>query len=658
MVRPLHCLVLLALAASASAASLLAARGGHPPGEELPRIVWNDNDRPAGRLENRTLTLDLEVRRGLWNVLGPDEPPVSVLAFGEVGQAPSIPAPLIRVRRGTRVVARVTNPMDAPLELEGLSARVSARGIQSLTIQPGETREISFVADADGTFLYRGRLSGSPTATEPFEDAMLGGALIVDEPGVEVDDDELMVLQIFFGDQLENGSPDFAQEFLTINGRPWPHTKRLEYAMGQTVRWRVLNASDDVHPMHLHGFYFELESRGDMERDSIYWPAQRRMAVTELLTPWTTMKLNWVPDRPGGWIFHCHLTYHVQDNPGVAGELPNDSTRFFGWLRGHGSHDPHDHTSGMGGLVMGIEVAAPTDWEIDQPGAEMQRLYIHSDSTPGHLARRFSALLQEGERTPPRDSITFPGSTLVLREGPLATIRVLNRTAEPTQLHWHGLELESYYDGVPGGTGYEGHRTPAIMPGDSFDVALRTTRPGTYIYHTHMSDIRQQGSGLYGALIVAPRDEPWDPGRERVFLLGEGMAEEKELVENLYLNGGRGEVPIEFEAEREHRLRFINISLGFPMIEVLLLKDGFPVRWTPIAEDAYEVPEHRRGLVRAQRRISMGQTFDYVYTAPEAGDMMLEVRSSDGRLLVAQPIRVGPKEGEGVSGADTPGAER
>lgn len=638
MISSVATVVLLAISASGLPAS------DPPRADDLPRIVWNDNDRPAGRYDGGTLTLDLEVRRGLWHVLGPDEPAVPVLAFAEVGKAPSIPAPLIRAPAGTRVVIRLTNPMDAALEIEGLSGRAAALGLQRLKLEPGETREVSFVADAHGTYLYRGTLAGSPTSTEPFEDALLGGALIVDEPGAEVEEEDLMVLQIFFGDQLANGEPDFGQEYLTINGRPWPHTERLHYEMGETVRWRVLNASSDVHPMHLHGFYFQVESRGDMERDTIYWPAERRMAVTELLTPWTTMKVSWTPDRPGGWIFHCHLTYHVQFNPPLAGEIPSDSVRFFTMLRGDASHEAHDHTRAMGGLVMGIEIAAPKDWVLDQPGSEMQRLHIHSDSTPGHTTSHFAAILQSGERPPPRDSVTFPGSLLLLPQGGPATVRVINHTREATQLHWHGLELESFFDGVPGGTGYEGRRTPAIMPGDSFDVALRTTRPGTYIYHTHMSDIRQQGSGLYGPLIVVPRDEPWDPERERIFLLGEGMSQEEELSEHLYLNGARGELPMELEAGREHRLRFINISLGFPMIRVLLLKDGYPVNWTPIAEDGSDIPAHRRRSAPANRRVSMGQTFDYLYTAPTPGDLVLEVRANNGRLLVSQAIRVRPRQ--------------
>ena len=37
--------------------------------------------------------------------------------------------------------------------------------------------------------------------------------------------------------------------------------------------------------MHLHGFFYRVESRGDIARDSVYWPAQRRMVVTELMRP-------------------------------------------------------------------------------------------------------------------------------------------------------------------------------------------------------------------------------------------------------------------------------------------------------------------------------------------------------------------------------------
>ena len=52
-----------------------------------------------------------------------------------------------------------------------------------------------------------------------------------------------------------------------INGQSWPATERLTYQRGRRVRWRLINLSSQVHPMHLHGFYFVVDSVGDGMRD-------------------------------------------------------------------------------------------------------------------------------------------------------------------------------------------------------------------------------------------------------------------------------------------------------------------------------------------------------------------------------------------------------
>src|SRR6185369_8886874 len=98
----------------------------------------------------------------------------------------------------------------------------------------------------------------------------------------------------------------------TINGKSWPNTERLTYAVGDTVHFRVINASGAVHPMHLHGFYFNVDSRGDRRTDSLF-DARRtpRRVVTERLGTERTFSMTWVPERAGNWLFHCHDNYHV-----------------------------------------------------------------------------------------------------------------------------------------------------------------------------------------------------------------------------------------------------------------------------------------------------------------------------------------------------------
>ena len=84
-----------------------------------------------------------------------------------------------------------------------------------------------------------------------------------------------------------------------INGRSWPYTERMNLAVGDTVHWRWINPTGDNHPMHLHGFYYRVDSRGNIVADTIYDPAQQRQVVTERLSEGTTMTMTWSPERPG-----------------------------------------------------------------------------------------------------------------------------------------------------------------------------------------------------------------------------------------------------------------------------------------------------------------------------------------------------------------------
>ena len=82
-----------------------------------------------------------------------------------------------------------------------------------------------------------------------------------------------------------------------LNGLGWPATERLTYRLGEPVRWRVLNLSSQPHPMHLHGFYFDVERLGDGRRDAPPAAAQPRRVVTQLLPPGGTLTMAWTPER-------------------------------------------------------------------------------------------------------------------------------------------------------------------------------------------------------------------------------------------------------------------------------------------------------------------------------------------------------------------------
>ncbi|CAM3920176.1 copper resistance system multicopper oxidase [Rheinheimera salexigens] len=94
---------------------------------------------------------------------------------------------------------------------------------------------------------------------------------------------------------------------------------------------------------------------------------------------------------------------------------------------------------------------------------------------------------------------SIPAPTLRLREGDEVTIKVTNTLSVPSSIHWHGIILPYQMDGVPG-LSFKG-----IMPGETFVYKFTLQQSGTYWYHSHSGF--QEMTGMYGALIIEPREQ-------------------------------------------------------------------------------------------------------------------------------------------------------
>ena len=118
---------------------------------------------------------------------------------------------------------------------------------------------------------------------------------------------------------------------------------------------------------------------------------------------------------------------------------------------------------------------------------------------------------------------SLPAPTLRWKEGDTVTLRVANSLREETSIHWHGILLPANMDGVPG-LSFHG-----IHPGETFTYRFRVRQAGTYWYHSHSG--YQEQRGLYGPLIIEPRDpEPFTYDREHVVLLSDWTDEHPERV--------------------------------------------------------------------------------------------------------------------------------
>jgi CopA family copper-resistance protein len=119
---------------------------------------------------------------------------------------------------------------------------------------------------------------------------------------------------------------------------------------------------------------------------------------------------------------------------------------------------------------------------------------------------------------------SVPGPVLHFTEGETETVRVTNRLAETTSIHWHGLLVPPPKDGAPGFNAFAG-----IKPGETFTYTFPIRQNGTYWYHAHSAT--QEQAGQYGAMIIAPRAaDPITADRSHVVLISELTREDPERI--------------------------------------------------------------------------------------------------------------------------------
>jgi len=108
---------------------------------------------------------------------------------------------------------------------------------------------------------------------------------------------------------------------------------------------------------------------------------------------------------------------------------------------------------------------------------------------------------------------SIPGPTLRFTEGEYAVIHVTNKMKMETSVHWHGLLLPNFYDGVP----YL--NTPPIPAGETFTYEFALKQSGTYWYHSHT--MLQEQSGVYGSIIIEPKEKKLDYDSDLVIMFSD-----------------------------------------------------------------------------------------------------------------------------------------
>ncbi|HWH53074.1 MAG TPA: multicopper oxidase domain-containing protein, partial [Gemmatimonadaceae bacterium] len=603
----------------------------------------------AGVLNHGVLTATLEAKEVLWQLNGPQRAPTTIEAFAESGHAPLMPGPLIRAPQGTELRLSIRNSLRLPLTFY-LPAAVSAGGdsaMDSVVVGPGAVGRITARLTMPGTYGYR---ASTPTGASRLMQyaGVLAGALVVDSTNAPARPRDRVFVIMGTGDSawmaradslpaslgLTTNVPPSTRFIWTINGRAWPATERIRATVGDSLHWRIINASPLPHPMHLHGFYYRVEAVGGSDIARYGGPRPGQLVVTQLLSPFATMSMAWSPTRPGNWLFHCHIALHNMPDSVSAASDPLGMR-------------------GMTGLVMGVEVSGKPGISMAgaaSPRAARRLRLIAQKGFAKIRSGRFDSLpsmrlvLQDGQRTVVGGPDFSPELDLVRGE-PVA-ITIVNHLDEPTSVHWHGIEVQdSYADGVAGFSGEGKRLTPAIAPGDSFVARFAPPRAGTFMYHAHVDEVAQQDAGMEGALIVR---DPTDSSStdDHVFFLKGGREHPAEI-------DGRA-VPdtVVLHVGRPARFRLMNLQTVYVAPVVMLTanpdsamtraRDTMIVRWKPLAKDGYDVPLAAQIPAPALQDVADGETYDFLYTPTAPGMLHLEFRVSATvrRLIIRVPIRV------------------
>jgi CopA family copper-resistance protein len=259
---------------------------------------------------------------------------------------------------------------------------------------------------------------------------------------------------------------------------------------------------------------------------------------------------------------------------------------------------------------------------------------------------------------------SIPGPTLSFTEGEYAVIYVKNEMDEETSVHWHGLLLPNFYDGVPYLT------TPPIAPGKTQKYEFPIKQSGTYWYHSHT--MLQEQSGVYGSIVIHPKNETLDYDKELVMVLSDWTNEkpmsvlrflkrgtewynwrkgtatplnrviargalgaqlnfwkqrmESADIADIYypaflVNGAQHQEYPQFEPNDKVRMRIIN---GAASTQFWITFGGEAP--TLVAADGLNVEP----VKRSKTFIAIAETYDFIVTIPEGGKTEFRITAQDG----------------------------
>jgi FtsP/CotA-like multicopper oxidase with cupredoxin domain len=94
---------------------------------------------------------------------------------------------------------------------------------------------------------------------------------------------------------------------------------------------------------------------------------------------------------------------------------------------------------------------------------------------------------------------SVPGPEIRVTQGDKVVVHLSNKLNVGVTIHWHGVNVPGAMDGIAGVT------QDQVKPGQSFTYSFIADQAGTYWYHSHQDSSNEIERGLYGVLVVEPK---------------------------------------------------------------------------------------------------------------------------------------------------------
>jgi hypothetical protein len=224
----------------------------------------------------------------------------------------SAPGPTIQANEGDRVrivfenhlpepTATHWHGLELPIEMDGVP------GVSQKLVMPGERFVYEFSLHQNGTFFYHSHMAMQEMV------GMLGGFIIHPKTPYtpRVDKDYLFALQEYavLPNSTIPNSMNMEFNWLAFNGKSGPAATPLVVRLGERVRIRLINMGMDHHPIHLHGFTFWETGREGARQQESAWTRGN----TTLVGVAQARDIEFVANRAGDWMLHCHLPHHMMN---------------------------------------------------------------------------------------------------------------------------------------------------------------------------------------------------------------------------------------------------------------------------------------------------------------------------------------------------------